>query len=105
MSSARLDVRTPARPESERLARLLELALQEGVTVLRTEQRARGGGEPGTQLHMPARGGYEELRRFTEAALASDLALALESLRLHRRSEADPTLQAEFVWWIGGDKN
>lgn len=90
-------------PVAVRLAHLLERAVHEGVTVVRTEQRPRGAGERGTRLHMPARGGYQELRRFAEAALGADPALALESLQLRRGTPGDTTLEAEFVWWLAGD--
>lgn len=89
-------------PVAERLAQLLELALREGVSVQRAEQRSRGGGEPGTQLNMPASGRYADLRRFVEAALLADPDLALESLRLRRGETSDDVLEAQFVWWMGG---
>lgn len=93
----------PTAPVAERLADLLELALREGVQVQRTEQRPRGAGESGTQLHMPARGSYQALRRFTEAALRADAGLALESLRLRRDTPTDAVLDADFVWWLAGE--
>jgi hypothetical protein len=89
-------------PVAERLAGLLELALREGVAVQRTEQRARGAGESGTRLHMPARGAYVELRRFIEHALLADPDLALESVLLRRSTAGEALLDAELVWWLAG---
>jgi hypothetical protein len=85
----------------QRLAGLLLLAKSNGVQVAHTEQRlvrdARQGQEHWA-VAMPAQARYEDLRRFLEAALRADPALALNALRLQRERADVPLLQADLQW-------
>ncbi|EHR69791.1 hypothetical protein BurJ1DRAFT_0915 [Burkholderiales bacterium JOSHI_001] len=85
----------------QRLADLLQLAQRHGVQVVHTEQRlvrdARQGQEHWA-VAMPAQARYDDLRRFLEAALRADPALALSSLRLQRERADVALLQADLQW-------
>jgi hypothetical protein len=90
-------------PLPQRVAQLLDLAQQQGVTVRRTEQRKVAEPAPGTLLSMPARSAYAGLRGFVELALLHDPDLALTTLRLQRGREGDAELEAELVWWLAAE--
>lgn len=87
----------PARPRSpsERLAELLDRAVEAGLQLDRLQSR----GADGAQLVvMPAHADYRSLRRFVADALASDPQLVLASLRARRESAAVGQLQIELQW-------
>lgn len=92
----------PSDPQpAERVADLLELALQHGVTIDRTQQRTElEGGVPRLRLGTSARGGYAELRAFIAEALRREPALSLDSVQWRRASAQDAELQAELQWAI-----
>lgn len=102
-------VQWPAAAEdAERLRGLLGLAQRHGV-VVRALRQERGGPAAGAarwlRVVMTAEAGYLPLRRFVEAALAADAALALDSLVLQRADTGSTTgstsLRAEFAWALG----
>jgi hypothetical protein len=83
----------------QRVADVLVLAARHGVSVDRAQQRLdKNSG--GLQLNLTARGGYAELRSFVAYALVGDPHLALQSLRLQRRSPAAAELQADLQWLL-----
>lgn len=94
--------RWPGAPEAgARLGALLALAQQHQVQVPRAEQRLVREVRPPRErwaLSMPAQARYEDLRRFLEAALLRDPALALDMLRLRREDPHSPLLQIEMQW-------
>jgi hypothetical protein len=98
--NAAFELPAPGRAR-QRLADLLLLAQRHGVQVAHTEQRlvrdARGGQEHWA-VAMPAQARYDDLRRFLEAALRADPALALNSLRLQRERADVAALQADLQW-------
>lgn len=93
--------RPSPKPSAQRVADLLELALRAGLGVTRIEQRPAARGDDGpaaTLLAMPARGRYEDVRRFVEQALREVPGLTLESLSLRRADTAQAELDADLQW-------
>jgi hypothetical protein len=103
----------PMAAESARVRALIGLAQRHGVRVraLR-QQRGAEAAAPGgrdeaaasarwLRVAMTAEGSYPALRRFVEAALADDAALALDSLVLQRADAGVAHLRAELAWALG----
>ena len=82
-----------------RIARLLQRALESGVEVQTVAQRTEGeGGVERHRLDLGAQGGYPELRRFVETALAGDAALALVQAHFGRPGPEAPRLDARLAF-------
>jgi Na+/H+-dicarboxylate symporter len=81
-----------------RVAALLALATQHGVTVEQMQQRADPNGC--IQLSLGAHAPYAALRQFVAAALAADAHLALTQLRMQRASAAAAELDAQLQWLL-----
>lgn len=83
----------------QRLAALLRLSAEQGLSGSRTEHRlSREGGLERLRVSMPLQGSYAQLRRLIEAALRQDPALSLDSLKLRRAGADQPLLEAELQW-------
>jgi hypothetical protein len=81
-----------------RVAALLALAPQHGVTIERAQQSADASGS--LRLVLSARGGYGAVRQFVAAALANDAHLALTRVRMQRASAKTSDLEAELQWLL-----
>jgi hypothetical protein len=82
-----------------RLADLLETALRSGIQVLTVDQPVPSEPAPGITQHrveLSARGRYLDLRRFIEAALQADAALALTQVSLSRPAADAPEVDARL---------
>jgi hypothetical protein len=103
----------PKADEPARVQALIGLAQRHGVRVRALRQQrdaapaAPGGrGNPEgsarwLRVAMTAEGSYVAMRRFVEAALADDAALALDSLVLQRPDAGVSQLRAELAWALG----
>lgn len=86
----------------QRLADLLDLARQHGLTVASVQQAAvlRGDGIDSQPLTWHASGRYASLRAFVAEALQADAALVLDQLRLSRGDARAATLEADLQWQL-----
>lgn len=102
----------PMADDAARVQVLIGIAQRHGVRVRALRQERSGAGVPASRRDAPAGarwlrvamsadGAYPALRRFVEAALAADAALALDSLVLQRGDAASASLRAEFGWALG----
>ena len=88
-----------------RVDQLLQLAREQGLKVLALREDAQVAPTAsavawrGVTLH--AEGAYARQRAFVAAALATDAALALDSLVLQRNDLGSATLRAEYVFAFG----
>jgi hypothetical protein len=85
----------------ERLADLLELGLQLGLSAPRTETRLLINHEAGLEwlsVTMPVQGSYAQVRQFLGEALAQDSALSLDGVRLRRINPQAIDIEAELQW-------
>lgn len=88
-----------AQSRPERVAQLIALAQQHGLSWQRSEYVYGVDAQlplSRYQLAMPLSGSYESLRSFIAEALANDDALALDGLQLRRAEAKTPELQAEL---------
>jgi hypothetical protein len=84
-----------------RVAALLSLAEAHGLQLRRSEYRYASESSLRAaryRVSLPVSGSYAAVRRFIEAALQGDPALALDSLRIKRDNTQTATLQAELVF-------
>lgn len=84
-----------------RLATLLELAARHALEVRRGEFQLARDKESGLlrySVTMPLMGSYAQLRGFVEDALASDVALSLDRLRLRRAAAGASAVEADLTW-------
>jgi hypothetical protein len=103
----------PMVDEPARVQALIGLAQGHGVRVRALRQQREGaaaasgtrvdaeGSARWLRVAMTAEGRYADMRRFVEAALADDAALALDSLVLQRTDAGVASLRAELAWALG----
>jgi len=91
----------PDTARQNRTAALLELCVEQGLPLPRSEFRYGADAALGLaryRIHMSLNGNYAQLRSFAAEALRRDPALALESLRLRRDQPAGSEVSAELGW-------
>jgi Tfp pilus assembly protein PilO len=85
------------------LGTLVTVAAASGVVLERGDYTyvAPGKGEIGRyQISLPLMGSYAQIRKFIENALAAVPAMALEKMRVERKSVADPVISAELQFSV-----
>ena len=89
----------PSSQRQQRLADLLDLAIQMGLQGVRTEHRlSSSDGIERLRVTMPVSGSYAQVRRLIEGALTSDPALSLDALKIRRAYPQATEVEAELQW-------
>jgi len=94
----------PTRSDTPKiLGTLVTVAAASGVILERGDYTyiVPGEGEIGRyQISLPLMGSYSQIRQFIENSLAAVPAMALEKLRVERKSVADPVIAAELQFSV-----
>lgn len=92
-----------AATRQQRVAALLGIAEAAGLPLLRSEFRheiEREAGLSRYRIALPVEGTYGQVRDFIDAALQTDTAMSLDSVRLRRTDTAQPLVQAELAFTL-----